>query len=416
MDVVAIKNMLSGLENAGVAAFELAIENGLLAIRHRTTALLTFFQTHANSVSEETLRTAIKQSLASGEIDETLTVIGQFHHEHATIHWQCQLTPIRQAVDEHLLIAPDFNHFDRFLSVLTWKWQQHDLNESFFRSIVENSPDIIARIDRSLTNIYVNEAVEASSGLSAEAYIGRSFEEIDSIPASLVNYWHTTYERVFATGQPAKKEFDYKTPAGIRSFISTVVPEFDDKGKVATILSITRDITELKQLEHELQILAKTDPLTELLNRRQFIVAGEEEVSRARRYATPFTVLLIDIDNFKQVNDTYGHAEGDSVLVDISAVIRQEVRDSDITGRLGGDEFCVILINTDMEAARHTAQRIRARIETLTGKEDKPLPISASIGVAQWEPDEPGLMSIIQRADRFMYEAKHNGKNAIFTG
>lgn len=416
MNVVAIKNMLSGFENAGVAAFELAIENGLLMIRHRTTALLAFFQMHANSVSEEALRTAIKQSLDAGEVDETLTVIGQFSHTEAVIHWQCQLTPIRQVIDEHVLIAPDFTHFDRFLGIFTWKWVQHELNEHFFRTIVENSPDIITRIDQNMRSLYINAAVEDPTGLSPEAFMGKRLDEIPDVPSDIAEYWNKTYRRVFQTGQLAKKEFDLRTASGERSFISTVVPEFDAQGQVKTVLSITRDITERKKLERELDILAKTDPLTALLNRRQFISAGEEELARARRYNTPFVVLLIDIDNFKQVNDAYGHAEGDATLVEISAVIRQEVRETDIAGRLGGDEFCIILINTEMDAAKTIAHRIRARIMELKGREAQPLPISASIGLAQWNHGETGLMPLIQRADKNMYEAKNGGKNAIFSG
>jgi diguanylate cyclase (GGDEF)-like protein len=159
---------------------------------------------------------------------------------------------------------------------------------------------------------------------------------------------------------------------------------------------------------------ATTDPLTGVPNRRSFYDLGEHEMVRAQRYFRPFTVLMMDIDHFKSVNDRHGHAVGDQVLTSVVNLCLAQLRQSDLMGRLGGEEFAFVLPETDSEAARAIAERLRACIarrefEGLEGA----LQVTVSIGVAQLGPEMHSLELLIARADEALYQAKARGRNRV---
>jgi diguanylate cyclase (GGDEF)-like protein len=164
----------------------------------------------------------------------------------------------------------------------------------------------------------------------------------------------------------------------------------------------------------KLQKLAVTDGLTKLYNSRSFYTQLETEVDRFNRYKHPLALLLLDLDHFKDYNDSYGHLEGDKVLVRFSQIIKSCLRANDTAYRYGGEEFTVILPETGGEEAGLVAQRIRAALEDerfapINGKEVK---ITISIGVTEYQPKEE-LSSFIQRADRAMYRSKQKGRNLV---
>jgi diguanylate cyclase (GGDEF)-like protein len=172
----------------------------------------------------------------------------------------------------------------------------------------------------------------------------------------------------------------------------------------------------LKEAQAGLQRLATTDYLTGMANHRSFSEAGEREILRARRYAHPLAVLMLDLDRFKQVNDTYGHAVGDGVLVAIAATFRILLRDIDVYGRLGGEEFAILLPETDLAGGRTTAERLRSAIaDTAIDEGGVTLHITVSIGVAMLSEKDRGLDAVLKRADDAMYEAKRNGRNRVMT-
>lgn len=160
--------------------------------------------------------------------------------------------------------------------------------------------------------------------------------------------------------------------------------------------------------------MATQDFLTGLLNRRETFHRLDEELQRSRRLATPFSVLLLDLDHFKQVNDVHGHSAGDLVLQAVAAALRQGVRPYDLCCRYGGEEFLVILPETALEAAAGIAERLRHDIENLkiavTKKTD--LRITASIGAATLVGNE-SIDQLIARADEAMYNAKASGRNRV---
>jgi diguanylate cyclase (GGDEF)-like protein len=160
-------------------------------------------------------------------------------------------------------------------------------------------------------------------------------------------------------------------------------------------------------LVERLEKLASQDPLTGLLNHREFHEAVERELGRADRYGSRFSVLLLDLDSFKQVNDRHGHAVGDDVLREAAARLGGVFRTSDLVCRIGGDEFGVILPETGAAEASSMGQRAQAAVDGL-GKE-----VSVSVGVAEWPEDGPTKDLMLIRADSDLYEAKRNLKRSV---
>lgn len=170
---------------------------------------------------------------------------------------------------------------------------------------------------------------------------------------------------------------------------------------------------QLKELNESLQELSSTDFLTGLSNRRAIMEAVAAEHGRALRSQEPLTLLLCDIDHFKAVNDTYGHAAGDEVLRALARAMRETLRRYDACGRWGGEEFLVVLPGTSAAGAQEAAEKLRrvaSRLEVEAG--DTRIPVTLSVGVAQLEEGE-SLDSLLRRADAAMYEAKRAGRDRI---
>ena len=179
-----------------------------------------------------------------------------------------------------------------------------------------------------------------------------------------------------------------------------------------------RDISERKLLEAELTLQATTDGLTKLFNRTTFLTAFAAEFQRSQRHKRPLSVLMLDIDYFKSINDRYGHHVGDSVLQKISAIFKEEVRKVDLIGRIGGEEFAVLLPETDLAGARKVAEKIRTRINKhpieLSGfSGTHHLKLSCSIGLASLEVSDQNHEELLSFADKALYEAKNTGRNRI---
>lgn len=156
---------------------------------------------------------------------------------------------------------------------------------------------------------------------------------------------------------------------------------------------------------------ATVDPLTGLLTRRAFLEASEKEFSRAQRYGHLSSVAYIDLDNFKWVNDTHGHAAGDALLKQVAEVIGASVRRTDFAARLGGDEFVVLFVETGTESARRAVAELRSHL--LRAMEVLHYPVTFSIGVVTFEQPPPDSEAMIKTADELMYRAKQQGKNAV---
>ncbi|MDA8124232.1 MAG: GGDEF domain-containing protein [Deltaproteobacteria bacterium] len=180
------------------------------------------------------------------------------------------------------------------------------------------------------------------------------------------------------------------------------------------MLNSERLESDLKRAQVELQRIATTDFLTGIANSRSFLEAGEREIQRKRRYGRPLAALMFDLDHFKEINDTYGHAAGDKVLVTLSAVCKKLLRDIDVFGRLGGEEFAMLLPETDLAGARVTAERLREAVaEAAIETERAVLHVTISIGVSEMGPADDLLDAVLKRADDAMYQAKRGGRNRV---
>ena len=170
------------------------------------------------------------------------------------------------------------------------------------------------------------------------------------------------------------------------------------------------------RLHDIVQRQAMTDDLTGLVNRRRFIEALDAEIERARRFGSALTIVLADLDNFKQVNDEYGHHGGDVVLRAFADLIRSHVRDVDVSGRIGGEEFAILLPETDREGAARVAERMRGSLNavSIAISEERSIRAASSFGVAELGPEQSGD-DLLRAADAALYRAKDEGKNRVVT-
>lgn len=215
--------------------------------------------------------------------------------------------------------------------------------------------------------------------------------------------------------------------------LNSSVPLLDADGKICGAVVVNQDITQRKRVEEQLReatravdrinrqleqvlererCMARTDTLTGLSNRREFLELGRQLFNVARRYQTPLSIVLFDLDHFKRINDTYGHQVGDEVLKRVARVARHHTREADVLARWGGEEFIVALPNTIVRDALSVAESIRKHV--LAGDENQGterVTVTISAGVAERRPEDEDLETIIYRADLALYAAKHEGRN-----
>jgi diguanylate cyclase (GGDEF)-like protein/PAS domain S-box-containing protein len=171
---------------------------------------------------------------------------------------------------------------------------------------------------------------------------------------------------------------------------------------------------ELRALSEELRVISITDPLTGAFNRRFFLESTAKMVSFARRHRHPLSILMLDIDHFKKINDVHGHLAGDKVLQTLTDLWKESLRDEDIFARFGGEEFIIALPNADLTAAIVVAERLRI---SLLGQpvelDGTSLQVTVSTGVSQYQPDEESIHQTLKRADEALYAAKNDGRNRV---
>ncbi len=190
----------------------------------------------------------------------------------------------------------------------------------------------------------------------------------------------------------------------------TVRKALEERQNEALFFTLLRDLTEKEEAARELRQRATTDPLTGAFNRAKFDERLAQELSRVQRHGNPLTLAILDIDKFKQVNDTFGHASGDQVLSQVSAVARNNLRSADLFARWGGEEFVVLAPDTDRDGGFRLAEKIRAAIERHPF--DEVGRITASFGVAEYRAGE-SPEAFLRRADEALYQAKHGGRNRV---
>ncbi|MGI9108115.1 MAG: GGDEF domain-containing protein [Pyrinomonadaceae bacterium] len=190
-----------------------------------------------------------------------------------------------------------------------------------------------------------------------------------------------------------------------------LIPYFNALAWLGAFLFVAYFVSALRRSHDYQRKLARTDDLTGVVNRRSFFEISQVEINRARRHRHPFTVAYMDVDDFKSINDSYGHTIGDTVLKSVTQTIKSNIRDIDVVARLGGDEFVILMPETDEAAAQAVVARVHRNM--LDIMRNYGWPITFSVGVVTWETPPRTVDAMLKQADDAMYEVKNNGKNRI---
>ena len=287
---------------------------------------------------------------------------------------------------------------------LTWDAQQ-------LRVLTEFTQDYIAVLDSEQRLLFVNRRLARALGTPAEQVVGQQFADL-GLPATLCARWEAHLQQVSEQGKPHK--FEYDLADGHRVMQTVVAPIKNGAGAVVQYFSVTRDITDRRKLTDKLQYQALLDPLTGLLNRRGFEQELERLINEAKEQGGHHALCFLDLDDFKQVNDSCGHSAGDELLRQLPEVIRPLVRGGDIVARLGGDEFGVLLRNCQLQDASAVADKIRDAIRRFRFvTQTRTFTVGASIGLVSISADSEGLEQVLKEADSACYNAKDQGRNVV---
>ncbi|MDD5390207.1 MAG: PAS domain S-box protein [Gallionellaceae bacterium] len=286
-------------------------------------------------------------------------------------------------------------------------------SEERFRLLYERAPVAYQSLDARGHILEVNAAWLAQLGYPPEAVIGRPFSEF--LAPGQEALLKERFGQFLASGTVRGADFDLLRHDG-----ATLVFEVegrvgrDSEGRFKQTHCVLHNITERKALERRLTHLAATDALTGLANRRHFLDQMALALARQKRHDTHTALLMLDLDWFKSVNDRHGHAAGDEVLRHTTAVMASSLRRIDLLGRLGGEEFAILLHDTEATGAHEFAERLRQQVAAQpTRGESGDIPITLSIGVTTFAPQDDNIDAILARADRALYRAKEHGRNRV---
>ena len=308
---------------------------------------------------------------------------------------------------------------DRELRTAEWQRRQKVTEgklyetQELFRAIVENVGDLVAVLDTEGRRVYNSPSYRPLFREKDIRQGSSSFMEIHPDDRDRIK---AVFRKTVETGIGECSEFRFVLRDGsIRFMESDGRAIRDAEGKVSKVVVVSRDITEQKRLEADLREMAATDMLTGLPNRRHFLGQLEQEKARVSRAEEKCAaVLMIDIDHFKVVNDSFGHAAGDHVLRHLATLMKEDLRKIDTLGRLGGEEFAVILPGADQAAAEIFAERLRKQVAETPAVLDKwTIPVTISIGVTEIKPGDDSADDALTRADRALYRAKECGRNRV---
>lgn len=277
--------------------------------------------------------------------------------------------------------------------------------------VFESTAEGIVITDPDTTILAVNKAFTNITGYMAEEAIGRKMDLLKS-GCQEAEFYRAMWDSIHRTGQWCGEIWDRRKDGEVYPRLLTISAVKNNQGEVINYIGTFSDLSSIKEAQRQLEYLANYDDLTRLPNRRLFSDRLSHALDRARRHETQLAVMLIDLDNFKVINDTLGHDRGDRLLQAVADRLMECVRQEDTLARLGGDEFTVLLetLTGAREVAR-TAERIIKALSAPFRLDDHEITITASLGISVYPSDGQDLQSLMKNADTAMYRAKAQGKN-----
>jgi diguanylate cyclase (GGDEF)-like protein/PAS domain S-box-containing protein len=350
------------------------------------------------------LKQAMANLYASGGTSTILFRVRHKYGHYISIEAHARLVPGERPGDQ-----PEIIYSGRDVTRRIAAEQALQSNQRRLRAITDNLPAFVIHVDRDEKYTFANAYTGKILDIDVATMIGRHVRDVmgEKIYASVKPYMDTAFSGVTVTFE-IERDFQGRH----HHYQSTYVPDVDANGSVQGFYAVTFDISQLKLAERELERLARYDTLTGLANRLHFKERLELAILRHQRNSRPIALLYLDIDHFKQINDTFGHAAGDTVLCEFAQRLCESVRATDFAARLGGDEFVVLIEDVEeSDAVETVARKLIARMRDRVGANGHQLAVTTSIGIAFCRRTVANPDALMQTADTALYEAKAAGRN-----
>lgn len=274
-------------------------------------------------------------------------------------------------------------------------------SESNLRALLNAVSESLLLVDRDGTVLAANETFAKRLRVGIDKIIGANY--YDLLPADTAKERKMQAEDVIRSGKPVR----FEDVNNKRCIDQVIYPVCDDKGEVARLAFFGADITRRREMEKELEAMALTDQLTGLYNRRGFFTLATRELRRAQRSTNGMLLFFADLDGLKDINDQFGHEEGDRALMAAAKILTQTFRTSDIISRIGGDEFAILVIDADEALMEKLLMRLYRLINNLNARRAHISKLAISIGHAAYDPlNQATLDELISQADKQMYKMK----------
>ncbi|MGF1527543.1 MAG: diguanylate cyclase [Candidatus Competibacterales bacterium] len=285
-----------------------------------------------------------------------------------------------------------------------------------YEAVVQSAHDGIVTIDEQQNIRMMNEAAKEIFGYSEEEIVGKPLTQLMPVKCRRK---HVEYVEGFKASTVESRTMQSRALVqglkknGVEFPIEVTISKLNIKNSTE-MTAVVRDISEKHRLIEELYRSSQEDPLTHLYNRRYFISSLKDEIARCKRFGHRFILVMLDIDHFKLFNDKHGHACGDFVLKRLSGILKNELGETDVIARWGGEEFLVLLPEVDIEAGLMVAEKIRASVQRAQIKyEQKILQVTVSIGVESFDHETMNIDDILMNVDKALYKSKVEGRNRV---